>query len=482
MEGPASAVSGQLASFSGTGGKLLQDSGMGIDTDALLAANSDKKLATQRAVRSYVAANAGAGSGVTSLSVFNIKDEKYNAKGDGSTDDATAIQGALNAAYTAGGGIVYVPPGTYIVGTKLEIDDRVTLCGSSWYASILKLKAGAKVSILECKRFGVGGTTGGTENITIEDLQFDGNIAENAGVTAPVVNLDGINPVVRRVFIKKGNINLLSKMSRGDLSSTKVEDGIFEEIRLFDSKEFGFKFEGPHDSQMDNLLCKTNEGIGLSARMVSVWSACHSYGNCNYPIEAISGTWYNNIAEGGKLAQVAILADGIVWSGGQIFNGGGEDGKVGFQFGSATQTAFSCRLYNVKIEGCTNGAFKFSTASTSGIYISGFAFAASGNAWVGTAPDTSVDFTHFWVTGGQGDNTKVRSIASAGAVPAPCSPIAEYTGVAEINTLQFGKTGQQLLIRLPSTAKLVTSGNISSALNGPSSAMYVFDGTKWYRA
>ncbi len=52
--GPASAVSGNLATFSGTGGKLIQDSGLALDTDGTLAANSDAKIASQKAVKTAV--------------------------------------------------------------------------------------------------------------------------------------------------------------------------------------------------------------------------------------------------------------------------------------------------------------------------------------------------------------------------------------------------------------------------------------------
>lgn len=43
----------------------------------------------------------------------------YGAVGDGVTDDRPAIQAALNAAYTAGGGTVFFPPGlTYFIGSQ----------------------------------------------------------------------------------------------------------------------------------------------------------------------------------------------------------------------------------------------------------------------------------------------------------------------------------------------------------------------------
>lgn len=45
---------------------------------------------------------------------YNVKD--YGAKGDNATDDTAAINAAISAANTAGGGVVYVPQGTYLVG------------------------------------------------------------------------------------------------------------------------------------------------------------------------------------------------------------------------------------------------------------------------------------------------------------------------------------------------------------------------------
>lgn len=52
--GPSSAVSGNLPSFSGTSGKLIADSGVAPSTDGTLASNSDAKLPTEKAVKTYV--------------------------------------------------------------------------------------------------------------------------------------------------------------------------------------------------------------------------------------------------------------------------------------------------------------------------------------------------------------------------------------------------------------------------------------------
>lgn len=60
--------------------------------------------------------------------VLNVKD--FGATGDGSTDDALNIQQAIDALEARGGGILYFPPGTYIVGTALTVQREIILMGA----------------------------------------------------------------------------------------------------------------------------------------------------------------------------------------------------------------------------------------------------------------------------------------------------------------------------------------------------------------
>src|SRR3972149_4011481 len=85
------------------------------------------------------------------LSEFGVNVKSYGAVGDGVTDDTAAIQAAIDAVTTAGGGTVYVPSGTYIIGSTLTLPlypTPITLRGSG-SATILKLKDSANVNVIE---------------------------------------------------------------------------------------------------------------------------------------------------------------------------------------------------------------------------------------------------------------------------------------------------------------------------------------------
>lgn len=59
---------------------------------------------------------------------FDVRN--YGATGDGATDDVTAINAALTAASDAGGGIVWFPPGNYIISTSIAPGSNTTLMGA----------------------------------------------------------------------------------------------------------------------------------------------------------------------------------------------------------------------------------------------------------------------------------------------------------------------------------------------------------------
>jgi hypothetical protein len=61
--GPNSATDGDFALFDGTTGKKLKDAGLELDTSGTLTENSDSKIPSQKAVKTYVDNHAGGGGG-----------------------------------------------------------------------------------------------------------------------------------------------------------------------------------------------------------------------------------------------------------------------------------------------------------------------------------------------------------------------------------------------------------------------------------
>ena len=87
------------------------------------------------------------------------------AIGDGTNDDTTSIQNALDAA--SDGQIVYFPPGNYLIKAPLYIKSSVTLLGDGF--SISKLIAGTNLDSMIC-----GYPAGETHEVLISKLAFYG--------------------------------------------------------------------------------------------------------------------------------------------------------------------------------------------------------------------------------------------------------------------------------------------------------------------
>jgi hypothetical protein len=72
-----------------------------------------------------------------SYPIINVMDAPYSATGNGSTDDTTAIQNAINALPATGGDVVF-PCGTYKVSSSLAIGNGTNAAASTRYGVMLK--------------------------------------------------------------------------------------------------------------------------------------------------------------------------------------------------------------------------------------------------------------------------------------------------------------------------------------------------------
>ena len=80
-----------------------------------------------------------------SIGIVNVKN--YGAVGDGVTDDTAAIQAAIDS--LTSGGLVYLLRGTYLISTRLDVDDdsNIHLCGDGYGSVIQKGFNGDMISL-----------------------------------------------------------------------------------------------------------------------------------------------------------------------------------------------------------------------------------------------------------------------------------------------------------------------------------------------
>ena len=105
-------------------------------------------------------------TGATGDTVFPI----LNLIGDGKTDDYSAIQSAINNASGAGGGVVSLPAGTFVINEPLTMKNNVTLEG---IGSSTIIKAGPQLLHTPPSIGYSIVTTNGASNVTIENFTAD---------------------------------------------------------------------------------------------------------------------------------------------------------------------------------------------------------------------------------------------------------------------------------------------------------------------
>jgi hypothetical protein len=81
--------------------------------------------------------------------IFNVK--SYGAEGDGTTDDTVAIQSTIAAANTASGGVVYLPPGTFMA-TNIQLlnINNITFAGPGEIKSLDGLNVNGLILVDTC--------------------------------------------------------------------------------------------------------------------------------------------------------------------------------------------------------------------------------------------------------------------------------------------------------------------------------------------
>ena len=122
----------------------------------------------------------------------NVKAAAYGAAGDNSTDDTTAINNAISAANSAGGGVVYFPAGTYKISTALTLFSDIIILGDGPDVSVIH-QTGTTVN-------GLQWTGNQIQDVLIRDIGITGP-SSGSGVGLSIAPSGGSNPNAANVSL-----------------------------------------------------------------------------------------------------------------------------------------------------------------------------------------------------------------------------------------------------------------------------------------
>lgn len=198
--------------------------------------------------------------------VFNVLN--YGAKGDGVTDDSHAIQLAVNAAFKAGGGEVYLPQGTYLVtgpnadGGCITLKSNVSLSGAGAGATTLKLAdgSGAVDGIVRTS------AQHDTVDAKVADLTLDGNKAGTTGTVNGLVSGSADNPDSHTVGLQVLGVELANCSGSGLVANTLTDALVVSDSVAHGNGDDGFttRFD-TRAGRSDSVHFSDNEAYGNGA-------------------------------------------------------------------------------------------------------------------------------------------------------------------------------------------------------------------------
>lgn len=246
--------------------------------------------------------------------VFNVKD--YGALGNGSADDTTSIQNAINAAQTAGGGTVLFPAGTYMVtptsSPALSITaDGIKLVGTARKKSIIKKTANGVLISMSGPSTDLTGATH-VHYCSIESLTLHGN--NKTGLILQLYYAD--NLVFRDMYIL-GNLDTCIDTS--EFWDSRFDNMVIESCgggvgtttpNVFlrnSAASSGFGFSSDNVNQIHFMMCRW-EGHTNGALWVQ-----QGPGNTNNPngIYVTNCKMETSTVQGGSIINVPAAAIGV---------------------------------------------------------------------------------------------------------------------------------------------------------------------------
>lgn len=352
-------------------------------------------LKTKKPVDFSGSSSVNLGVNTSSLPVYNV--HVYGAKGDGATDDTTAIQNAINAANAAGGGTVFLPSGTYKTTDFLVPLSNVKIQGAGSGSTTIA-GYGQQFSIMK----NLASVASPTTDIEICDLKVDGTNVTNPSTysaswkgiylqhskrlkihgvyvyntLATGIGVDYlVDSIIDRCVVDTAGSSFVSLGgsvgSNGigiGMGAYAVEDLIVSNCIAVNCGNVG-------------IMCEQQNDVGAVKAQYTTFANCLSYNNnigyLNSGVSRVSfdNCWaWSNQRNGFKVNSGDIGASNIYnpqdcyWTGCYAYDNGSAGGYDGFLIQDDQQNIQQNLIYNLRFSKCvssgnTSNGYKITDAS-----------------------------------------------------------------------------------------------------------------------
>jgi hypothetical protein len=305
---------------------------------------------------------------ISALSL-NVKDPQFGARGDGVTNDAPAIQAAINAAVSTGGP-VFIPAGTYLISTPLSIPaiEGLIIQGTGWGSS-LKLANGVNGYVMQF--------TGNDTRVVIRDLEIDGNHLQQ---TATSGGIDAHGAVACRfdnihfTFCRDESLFLGGQNSSAFGHNNRVIGCLFDQTTGSAGAGRGIRMNSSDENQIEFCDFEFLGGAGANAAAIYDEAGTQFIVSCNFVNGGnnAKGVWVQN-AKSTKIEasnfdglsgdNIFIAGQKCVVTGNTLFSPGiagtaGQASAIYLEFASSDNIVMSNTITSAPTNGVSRDAIR----------------------------------------------------------------------------------------------------------------------------
>ena len=202
---------------------------------------------------------------------FDVTDSAYGADSSGDTNSTTAIQTAINACGSAGGGVVYFPPGSYLSGYVVVKYSYVYLKGAGVGATKLTMAPGNNNALIQLGDYNDLAVRGTLHHMGVSDMEIDGNKTNQAqgSGTEDGTGIGIRTEDVRHISIRRIGVHDCDGYGLGIVGShlPNREDLFIEDVETYNNAYDGIDIkEGFLRVSINNLYSHGNGGGAIIAR------------------------------------------------------------------------------------------------------------------------------------------------------------------------------------------------------------------------